>query len=105
LAKLSGSKAAGGSLLPTDASGRAMIYYRVRGEVTRPSFGLDAQRMAKEGAAGAAAVSAKEALQARAQAEKEKLEAQAKERLEAEKKKAKEEGVKKGKKVLKDLGF
>jgi hypothetical protein len=105
LAKLSGSKAAGGSLLPTDASGRAMVYYLVRGEVTSPSFGLDAQRMAKEGAAGTAAASAKEALQARAQAEKEKLEAQAKTRLEAEKKKAKEEGVKKGKKVLKDLGF
>jgi hypothetical protein len=105
LAKLSGSKAAGGSLLPTDASGRAMVYYLVRGEVTNPSFGLDAQRMAKEGAAGTAAASAKEALQARAQAEKEKLEAQAKARLEAEKKKAKEEGVKKGKKVLKDLGF
>lgn len=105
LAKLSGSKAAGGSLLPTDASGRAMIYYTVRGEVTSPSFGLDAQRMAKEGAAGAAAASAKEALQTRARAEKEKLEAQAKARLEAEKKKAKEGGVKKGKKVLKDLGL
>jgi uncharacterized protein involved in outer membrane biogenesis len=105
IAKLSGSNAAGGSLLPTDASGRALVYYLVRGEVTSPSFGLDAQRMAKEGAAGAAAASAKEAVQARAQAEKEKLEAQAKTRIEAEKKKAKEEGVKKGKKVLKDLGF
>jgi uncharacterized protein involved in outer membrane biogenesis len=116
VAKVSGSKAVGGSLLPTDASGRAMLYYLVRGEVTRPSFGLDAQRMAKEGAAGAAGAAAKAALQAKlqqqqdalkaqAQAEKEKLEAATKARIEAEKKKAKEEGAKKGKKVLKDLGF
>jgi hypothetical protein len=111
------------SLVPTDKSGRALLYFAVAGTLSRPSFSLDAKRMAQEGVAGSAkavlgeALNQKKAeLKAKADAEKERIQAEAKakleaekkkleEKAEAEKKKAGEEAKKQGKKVLKNLGF
>ncbi|HEX2612175.1 MAG TPA: AsmA family protein [Fibrobacteria bacterium] len=103
---------AGGSLFPTDAQGRALIYYTVKGDVSSPRFALDAKRMASEGAGNAAAASAKEALRAKAEAEgRARLEAEKKkleEQAAAEKKKLQDkaaaEAKKKAKKVLQGLG-
>jgi hypothetical protein len=83
---------AGGSLFPTDAQGRALIYYTVKGDVSSPRFALDAKRMASEGAGNAAAASAKAALKA-------KVEAEAKARLDAEKKKLEEQAAVEKKKL------
>jgi uncharacterized protein involved in outer membrane biogenesis len=127
LARATGTALPAGSLLPTDASGRALVYYKIGGEVTKPSFTLDAKRMANEGAAGAAKTALQDALKqkeaeakARLEAERAKLEGAARERVNAEKarleaerqraqdslkRKAEEEARKKGKKVLKDLGL
>jgi hypothetical protein len=103
---------ANASLVPTDKSGRALLYFAVGGLLTSPTFALDVKRMAKEGAAGSAKAALDDALQAKkdemkakAQAEKEKLEAEAKAKIEAEKGKAVGEAKKQGRKVLKGLGL
>lgn len=127
LARASGVALPSGSLLPTDASGRGLLYYAVGGELAKPAFSLDAKRIAREGAAGAAKTALQDALKqkeaearARLEAERAKLEDAARARVDAEKarldaerkrvqdslkKKAEEEARKKGKKVLKDLGL
>jgi hypothetical protein len=86
-----GSGLAGAPLFPTDKQGRALLYYKVDGEVSRPRFSLDAGRMAAEGpgnavwgALEAAARQKQEELQALAPEEKARLEAAAKARLDAE---------------------
>jgi uncharacterized protein involved in outer membrane biogenesis len=121
------------NLVPTDKSGRAILYFLVGGTVSRPNFALDMKRMAAEGAGAAKGAMEAELrkkadeLKAQAQAEKAKLEAEARARAdeekrklqakadeekkkleaqaEAEKKKAAEEAKKQGKKVLKGLGL
>jgi len=90
---------AGASLFPTDKQGRALLYFTVRGEVTKPTFALDAKRMASEGGANAAAGAAKAALAARAAEEKAKLEAAARERLDAEKRVLQEKAAAESKKL------
>jgi uncharacterized protein involved in outer membrane biogenesis len=90
---------AGGSLFPTDKQGRALLYFNVDGTVSSPKFSLDAKRMASEGAAGAAASTARAALAARAAEEKAKLEAAARARIEAEKKALQEKAAAEGQKL------
>ncbi len=107
-----------GSLVPTDKQGRALMYYTVRGTVSKPVFALDAQRMAAEGAGGAAASAARAAVAARVAEEKARLEAAARARLETEAARAREaaaaekqkleekaaaEAKKQGKKLLEGL--
>lgn len=124
---------ANASLVPMDKAGRAIVYFLVGGTLARPTFALDAKRMASEGAGGAKAAlegelrkkadevkaqlnAKKDSLEAAGRAkldeEKAKLQAQAdaeKKKLEAqaeaEKKKAAEEAKKQGKKVLKGIGL
>jgi uncharacterized protein involved in outer membrane biogenesis len=123
VAKLSKIPALGNaSLVPMDKAGRAVVYFLVGGTLAKPSFSLDAKRMAGEATSGAksaigdALQKKKDELKAQANAEKEKLEAQAKARADEEKKKveaaaeeqkkkASEEAKKQGKKVLKGLGL
>ncbi len=113
---------AGASLVPTDKSGRAILYFLVGGILTKPTFALDSKRMAAEAGAGAKNALAdalnkkKEELKAKLDAEKAKLEGEAKARIDEEKHKAQQqveeqkkkgtvEAKKQGKKVLKGLGF
>ena len=123
VAKLSKVPALGNaSLVPVDKAGRAVVYFLVGGTLAKPSFSLDAKRMASEATSGAksaigdALQKKKDELKAQANAEKDKLEAQAKARADEEKKKleaaadeqkkkASEEAKKQGKKVLKGLGL
>lgn len=123
VAKLSKIPALGSaSLVPMDKSGRAVVYFLVGGTLAKPSFSLDAKRMAAEATSGAksaigdALQKKKDELKAQVSAEKEKLEAQAKARADEEKKKieaaaeeqkkkASEEAKKQGKKVLKGFGL
>jgi uncharacterized protein involved in outer membrane biogenesis len=123
VAKLSKIPALGSaSLVPMDKAGRAIVYFLVGGTLAKPSFSLDAKRMAGEATSGAKSAVAdalnkkKDELKAQANAEKEKLEAAAKARADEEKKKleaAAEEQKKKagdaakekGKKVLKGFGL
>ncbi|MDB5103056.1 MAG: hypothetical protein JWP91_745 [Fibrobacteres bacterium] len=123
VAKLSKIPALGNaSLVPVDKAGRAVVYFLVGGTLAKPSFALDAKRMAGEAASGAksavgdALKKKTDELKAQANAEKDKLEAQARARADEEKKKidaaaeeqkkkATEEGKKQGKKVLKGLGL
>jgi len=120
----------GGSLFPSDNQGRALLYFIVDGDLSKPRFALDAKRMASEGSGNAVKASAQKALQdaarkkqeelsARAQEERAKLEAAAKAKFDAEKKrledaaaaekkklsdKAAAEAKKQGKKILEGLG-
>jgi uncharacterized protein involved in outer membrane biogenesis len=123
VAKLSKIPALGSaSLVPMDKSGRAIVYFLVGGTLAKPSFSLDAKRMAGEATSGAKSAlndafnKKKDELKAQANAEKEKLQSQAKARADEEKKKleaaaeeqkkkATEEAKKKGKGVLKGLGL
>jgi uncharacterized protein involved in outer membrane biogenesis len=123
VAKLSKIPALGSaSLVPMDKSGRAIVYFLVGGTLAKPSFSLDAKRMAGEATSGAKSALSdalnkkKDELKAQANAEKDKLEAQAKARADEEKKKleaaaeeqkkkASGEAKKQGKKVLKGLGL
>ncbi|MDQ3000625.1 MAG: AsmA family protein [Fibrobacterota bacterium] len=130
IGKLSGIPAlANASLVPTDKAGRAILYFVVGGTLAKPSFSLDAKRMASEAGSGVKgalsdALNKKKAeLKAAADAERAKLEAKGKAKVdevkarldeekqkaeaaaEAQKKKAAEEAKKKGKNVLKGIGF
>ncbi|HKP98420.1 MAG TPA: AsmA family protein [Fibrobacteria bacterium] len=123
VAKLSKIPALGSaSLVPVDKAGRAVLYFLVGGTLAKPSFSLDAKRMATEATSGAkgaltdALNKKKLELKAQAEAEKAKLEAAGRARAEEErkkleaaaeeqKKKTSEEAKKQGKKVLKGLGF
>jgi len=123
VAKLSKIPALGNaSLVPTDKAGRAIVYFLVGGTLAKPTFSLDAKRMAGEATSGAKSAltdalnKKKDELKAQANAEKDKLEAQAKARADEEKKKlqaaadeqkkkATDQAKDKGKKVLKGLGF
>ncbi|MEO7424332.1 MAG: AsmA family protein [Fibrobacteria bacterium] len=123
VAKLSQIPALGGaSLVPTDKAGRAVLYFLVGGTLAKPSFSLDAKRMASEANSGAKSALSdalnKKKLEAKAMADAEraKLEAAGKAKLdeakskagaaaEEQKKKASDEAKSQGKKVLKGLGF
>lgn len=123
VAKLSQIPALGGaSLVPVDKAGRAVIYFLVGGTLSKPSFTLDAKRMATEATSGAKSALSdalnkkKLELKAQADAEKAKAEAAAKARIDEEKKKldaaaeqqkkkGTDEAKKQGKKVLKGLGL
>jgi hypothetical protein len=123
VAKLSQIPALGSaSLVPTDKAGRAVLYFLVGGTLAKPSFSLDAKRMASEANSGAKSALSdalnKKKLEAKAlaDAEKAKLEAAGKAKLdeakakaaaaaEEQKKKASDEAKSQGKKVLKGLGF
>jgi uncharacterized protein involved in outer membrane biogenesis len=87
-----GSGLAGTSLFPMDKDGRALLYYKVDGEVSSPRFSLDTKRMAAEGSGNTVRSTLEDAarrkqaeLAARAMEEKAKLEAEARARLDAEK--------------------
>jgi hypothetical protein len=116
VAKLSKIPALGSaSLVPVDKAGRAVVYFLVTGNLTKPSFALDSKRMASEAGAGAKNAlteslnKKKEELKAKVDAERAKVEAEARARADAEKKKLQQKGSdeakKQGKKVLKGLGF
>ncbi|MDB5050424.1 MAG: hypothetical protein JWO30_3495 [Fibrobacteres bacterium] len=123
VAKLSQIPALGGaSLVPVDKAGRAVIYFLVGGTLSKPSFTLDAKRMATEATSGAKSALSdalnkkKLELKGQADAEKAKAEAAAKARIDEEKKKldaaaeqqkkkGTDEAKKQGKKVLKGLGL
>ena len=119
LSHLPGASAlAGTNVVPTDKAGRAIVYFLIGGTLAKPTYNMDAKRMAAEGMGGAkkamddalakqkaelAAAAKAKTDEAKAKFDEEKKKAEVV--AEEQKKKATEAVKDKGKKVLKGLGF